>query len=431
MKEVIRRIGARREAIAWTLVGILAVSLIASLTFGDNDDSSLAATGGPVLSNSTTSNNAPLGSENSTSSSVASSAGSGPTTSAPTATAATGGSSTAVPTGPLRTVGPGQMYSTLQQALDAAQPGDVVELTTTGAHKGPAKSVRSGTPDRPITVTAVAGARLDCGSPKEGEVARCFELNHSYFRFQKFAITGGSSNLYLVGVTAGSYVHDVKILQSVFRGAQGTGECIRVKYQAFNVEIAGNDIADCGIGKCCKDSKNGEAVYIGTAPEQLAEKNPTSEPDRTHDIWVHHNVMRPYNECVDIKEASYNNLIEYNDCSGQRDPDSAGMGSRGGRVGEGNTFRFNLVEKTTGACARFGGDEDPDGTGNSFYGNRCRDISGEWGVAQQRSPQHYVCGNTFEGSRPEEGLSRDKKVDPTAGCAAEVPRNTTGLIGAG
>jgi hypothetical protein len=203
-----------------------------------------------------------------------------------------------------------------------------------------------------------------------------------------------------------------------------------VKYQAFNIEIARNDIADCGAGKYgVGGSKNGEGVYIGTAPEQLSSYNPSSEPDRTHGVWVHHNVIHPYNECVDIKEAAHDNMVEYNTCGGQRDTESGAFDSRGGRVGEGNVFRFNLVESAQGACVRFGGDSDPDGTGNAFYGNVCRNIGG-YGVKQMRTPQGPVCANRFEEPLPGDGLSKDSSVDPRAACPAGVP-SSAGAAGAG
>lgn len=41
------------------------------------------------------------------------------------------------------------------------------------------------------------------------------------------------------------------------------------------------------------------------------------------------------NECVDIKEGSSFNVVEYNDCSDQRDPKSGCYDSRGDE----NTFR--------------------------------------------------------------------------------------------
>ena len=329
-------------------------------------------------------------------------------------------------------VAPGSAVPTLQSALDSARPGQTIVLASPGAHAGIAKTTTSGTTDEPITITAVDGAYLECPSPNKGEVARCLQINHPSYRIDFFSIIGGSSNLYMVGDEPGLFIHDIKVTNSVFQGAPegGTGECIRLKYQAYDVEIANNDISGCGIGKCCDSSKNGEGIYIGTAPEQLEEKNPSPETDRTHDIWIHHNTIRSLNECVEGKEGTHDLLIEYNSCSGQLDEESAAFGSRGGRVGEGNVFRFNLVESAEGACVRFGGDEEPDGSGNHFYGNICGDINGEYGVKQQVEPQGLVCDNTFVGGQPNNRLSRSKDIDPTAGCPTGTPR-LNGEAGAG
>jgi hypothetical protein len=272
----------------------------------------------------------------------------------------------------------------------------------------------SGASGQPITITASPGAWLDCGAPASGQIARCLAVADSYYVIDGFAVTGGSSNLYIQGDVAGEHVHHIVVRNSSFRGLSGTGECIRVKYQASSVEIANNVIADCGLGKCCEDSKNGEAVYIGTAPEQLAEKNPSPETDHTRDVWVHHNEMHPYNECVDIKEGAFGNIVEHNTCGGQRDDDSGAFGSRGGTPGAGNVFRYNTIEDAAGACVRFGGDDEPEGTGNDFYGNVCRNIAG-YGVKAMRLPQGLVCGNTFE-SEPGEGFSNEDSIDPTAPC---------------
>jgi hypothetical protein len=350
-----------------------------------------------------------------------------PTVSAPTATAPTVTLPAEVDepergvNGLTLLVGADQPFATLQDALAEAEPGATIVLTQPGPHEGPAITEVPGEPGAPITITAEDGAWLECGTPDEAEIARCLQVSHAYYRIERFSIQGGSSNLYLVGLEAGDHVHDVTILDSRFRGAPegGTGECIRVKYQAYAIEIAGNDIAGCGLGKCCGDSKNGEGVYVGTAPEQL-EKNPTDEPDATNDVWIHHNRIDSLAECVDMKEATHGILVEYNHCTGQQDSDSGGFGSRGGRVGAGNTIRFNRVQGAQGACVRFGGDVDPDGTGNNFYGNVCEDIDGEHGVKQMRDPQGLVCDNLFLGRQPDE-LSRDDQVDPTAPCPAGTP----------
>jgi hypothetical protein len=420
----------RRQRVAVGSVAVVAAVVIATLALtAGGDDSDVL--GRPEAESAPNSTAQPTTTESTSSTSSTSTTTTSTTATTPTSATVTATTRPAAPaptaqpdsTAPPATSSPGPVpagtildvpsqYPTLQAALDAAGPGTTVRLATAGEHAGPAISRRDGAAGAPIVITGVPGARLSC----PGGQHRCLELSHSWYQIDGLNIQGGTSNLYLVGPSAGAYVHDVKIVNSTFRGRSGTGECIRVKYQAFNVEIANNDIADCGLGKCCSSSKNGEGIYIGTAPEQLVEKNPSPERDRTHDVWIHHNVIHPYNECVDIKEASFAVLVEHNTCGGQRDPESGAFGSRGGQPGEGNTFRFNTIENALGACIRFGGDADPDGTGNAFHDNVCRDISGEWGVKQMRTPQGLICGNRFEGSLPSEGLSREEDVDPTAPC---------------
>ena len=63
------------------------------------------------------------------------------------------------------------------------------------------------------------------------------------------------------------------------------------------------------------------------------------------------------NECVDIKEGATANVVEHNDCTGQKDPESAGFDSRG----SGNVFRFNASYANLGAGVRLGGDSEADG----------------------------------------------------------------------
>lgn len=62
--------------------------------------------------------------------------------------------------------------------------------------------------------------------------------------------------------------------------------------------------------------------------------------DETAHNVVRGNTLTPYgNECVDIKEGSYNNLVENNVCQEQYDDDSGCYGSRG----DNNVFRCALT----------------------------------------------------------------------------------------
>ena len=138
------------------------------------------------------------------------------------------------------------------------------------------------------------------------------------------------------------------------------------------------------------DGKNGEAIYIGTAPEQLY-RNPTTDPDASNSNWIHHNLFDTQgNECVDIKEFSEHNIIEYNHCTGQRDSDAAGMASRGNY----NIFRFNTIWGNAGAGIRLGGDTPDQGIHNTILFNTLLN-NAFTGLKIMASPQSSVCGNTI------------------------------------
>ena len=195
------------------------------------------------------------------------------------------------------------------------------------------------------------------------------------------------------------------------------GECVRLRYFAQNNEIAYNSINRCGIVdfKFKGGGKNGEGIYIGTAPEQLKDgKNPTSDIDESNNNLIHHNTINTQgNECVDIKEGSSGNIVEYNNCTGQKDKESAGLDSRGSK----NIFRYNEVYGNLGAGVRLGGDEDNDGINNDVYENTIKNnVSG--GIKFQRAPQGKICGNKMEGNTGGDAVgSEGEDFKPTQSCA--------------
>ncbi len=190
-------------------------------------------------------------------------------------------------------------------------------------------------------------------------------------------------------VTAGSPTRKNRILLMHIGNLRG--ECVRIKDLAEDVLISGNTIVECG-----KDDfvfggggKNGEGIYIGTAPEQIAGKNTHQQPDVTRRVIVRGNtILTNGNECVDIKEAARENLIERNRCSGQRDPNSGGFDARG----DANIFRDNVIQNVAGAGIRFGGDTERDGVDNIATGNTII-RPGRGGIRYQRTPQGRQCGN--------------------------------------
>ena len=319
-------------------------------------------------------------------------------------------------------------FKSIQKAIDLAQPGDIVSLAS-GIYMQDVLSRRAGTVTAPITISGPSDAIV-----KGGGRARIFEINHDFITLEGFTVDGlaGNSNsadgyrdklLYVLGKTPYDGVEGLRVLRMAFRNAGG--ECLRLRYFAQRNEIANSIFQGCGVHdfRFGAGGTNGEAVYIGTAPEQLGDgKNPTIDPDQSSANWVHDNTFDTQgNECVDIKEASSANLVERNTCTGQRDPESGGFDARG----SGNIFRLNQSYGNAGAGVRLGGDSTTDGTGNDVYDNAIYD-NGAGGIKVQQQPQGRVCGNTMSGNAGGDTVgSYRSQINPTAACQTVPPATST------
>ncbi|CAM9959372.1 unnamed protein product, partial [Hapterophycus canaliculatus] len=194
----------------------------------------------------------------------------------------------------------------------------------------------------------------------------------------------------------GTVIEDMKI--------QNCGmECIRMRNWVTNSVIKDNDIEDCGIYdfRFQFDGKIGEAIYIGTSSNQarfdLRRDSSmaawTDGADGCNYNLVTNNKLVPRgNECVDIKEGATMNVVEYNDCSDQRDAESGCFDSRGNE----NVFRFNTAEICLGAGVRLGGHEIDGfeyGVDNHVYENDFEKTE-EYSIKSRRHPQGVICGNS-------------------------------------
>jgi len=310
-------------------------------------------------------------------------------------------------------------FRTIQKAVDLAQPGGKISLSP-GVYMQDVVTRRDGQKDNPIIITGPANAVI-----KGGGEDHVFEINHNYITLDGFTIDGlfgpedsikgyRTKLLYAQGKGKRAGVTGLKVLKMTLKNSGG--ECIRLRYFAQNNEIAGNTIQNCGIEDYRFDAggKNGEGVYIGTAPEQLKDgKNPTSDPDQSNGNWIHdNNIDTQGNECVDIKESSSDNLVENNKCTGQLDPESGGMDSRG----SGNTFQNNQISKSVGAGIRLGGDFVTDGINNNVLFNEIYDNQ-NGGIKFQRIPQGKICGNNMSGNNDGNSVgSFGEFFDPTSVC---------------
>lgn len=278
---------------------------------------------------------------------------------------------------------PGQ---SIQAALSAAQPGATI-LVKPGTYTEKLVTVRSGTATAPITLWGEPGAVLAGGGD-----GRLMEIKHDYYRIGEFELKDADVLLWMQEAD-----HNT-ITKNFFHHAKG--ECIRAKYQSSHNMFSNNRIENCGREDFADPStgsgltgKNGEGIYLGTAPEQL-DKNPTGEIDQTSYNSIQHNVFKTNgNECVDIKEGSSYNVVEFNDCTGQKDPESGGFDARGNK----NMFRYNKSYGNAGAGIRLGGDGQSDGINNVAYGNELTGNAG-YAIKVMRSPQGKICGNTVVGN---------------------------------
>lgn len=303
----------------------------------------------------------------------------------------------------------------IQQALDAAGPGSTV-------HLAPGRYLQdfvSRSPD--VTLTGPSSAVVQ----GTGEGRAIGEIQHDRFRLTGFTIDGlvGDATepagyrkklLYVMSVTPGDGVDGLRIERMTFRNAGE--ECVRLRYLVTDAEVAHNQITGCGVWdfRFGDGGKVGEGIYLGTAPEQQGMHGaPDARADVSRDNWIHHNrIDTQGNECVDIKENSTANLVEHNDCTGQRDPLSAGLDARG----SGNTFRANRSYDNLGAGVRVGGDTPTDGTGNNIEGNTLLS-NAAGGIKFEATPQGRVCGNTLSGNTGGDATGTFKdEFEPSRPC---------------
>jgi hypothetical protein len=292
---------------------------------------------------------------------------------------------------------PGTTFTDLQAAIYAAQPGDTVQVS--GVQTGEFETVRSGTPGAPITLAGQPGATLRGPAVNEGRV---LSIEHDWIVVTGLRITRGDKGIWV------QQARNVTITGNTVRDTGG--ECVRMKYLAQRNEIAGNRIGPCGLVNfdLGASRKNGEGVYVGTAPEQLS-RNPTDDADASSQNWVHDNVITTRAECVDLKEGAELNVVERNRCSGGRDPDGSGLDARGNR----NLFRYNVVSDVAGKGVRLGGDTRTQGLDNEVVGNTLIRTGGH-AVGAMRLPQKRICGNTV--GRNQAGQSNVKTLLPATPC---------------
>lgn len=336
----------------------------------------------------------------------------------------------------------------IQDALKEAQPGDTITLGD-GEYPQDFKSVRSGTPEKRITITGSREAVV-----KGKSASRMIEINHSYITLDGFTVSGKQNDgkksedyvdkcVYILGTNPPEAVREDGMeyessldgmVVSNLRIADCGGECLRLRSFITNAEVVGNKIEGCGRHDFMFPSStvNGEAIYIGTSSNQWDDgKNSKPGPDLTKFIWVHENEIDSQgNECVDVKEGTTDVLVEYNVCSDQRDPNSAGLDSRTDDI----IFRYNEVVDCAGAGVRIGGhtiDGHVYGVNNEVYGNVFSDTEYS-SVKIETGKDHSMCDNECKGGCSSRGSLGDEFPDLEGSCKSlrDIGWITSGKVSA-
>lgn len=331
--------------------------------------------------------------------------------------------------------------TSIQSAIEDAQPGDTVFLAD-GEYDQDFKSTRDGLPQKRITI---AGSRQ--AIVKGESKSRIVEINHSYITLDGFTITGMKNDgtktedyvdkcLYIIGtnpvevVREGGLEYESSLDSMVVSNMHITecgGECLRLRSFITNAEVVGNKIDGCGRHDFMFPSStlNGEAIYIGTSSNQWDDgKNAQLGPDLSRFIWVHENEIHSQgNECIDVKEGTTDVLVEYNICSDQRDPNSAGLDSRSDDI----IFRYNEVVNCAGAGVRIGGHTIGDrtyGYNNEVYGNLFSDTDFS-SVKVETGKDHNMCENECKGGCSSKGTESDDFRDIEGTCKSTRHINWT------
>ncbi len=277
---------------------------------------------------------------------------------------------------------------TLAAGLKRAGDGDTV-LLAPGEYRGKVRTQAAG-----VTISGPAEAIV-----RGPEGSRAIEVLHDRTVIRGVTIEQADIGVWLFGV------RDCRLEDLTLRDIGGEG--VRIKNgSCHNVvrrcrfERMGRTGFDVERGR-----KNGEGVYIGTAPEQRSKNNPPDQPDRcTGNVVEDCEFRTEAAEAVDIKEDSEGNTVRR--CRGidSRDPQGAIFGSRGDR----NRFEACIAEQGMGHGFRFGGDTVAKGefgqAEEQTYGREnvmrnCRATgNASWGAAPMVQPQEIDGSNVFEGN---------------------------------
>jgi len=286
---------------------------------------------------------------------------------------------------------PANSFATFEHAIPLLEPGDTLYILP-GVYQQAINTVKPGKPGYPIRITGP-----DIALVRGGKDYRVATIQHSYVELSGFTLDSRRGDglqqkdyrdkLLEISSGANDTISGIKIRNMTLRNA--FGECLRVKNSVIHTEISGNDISYCGLrdSRFGRGKDNAEAIYIGTAPEQL-QKN---SKDLTAHIWIHNNrILSQISECIDVKEGVRFSRVERNFCQNAWQVNSGGINVRGSD----NQIINNVVVGGKGVGIRIGGDTPKNALNNVIANNQL--IKNQQGALKLMNWPQSVCGNFMQ-----------------------------------
>lgn len=251
----------------------------------------------------------------------------------------------------------------IQAGIDQAGPGETVYVHPGEYHEN-VRIRAGGEPDAPLTLTGPADAVL---KPRRDNDFETVGVGASHVHITGLTLSGlhdtdepetaqsyHRSHLVLLNTAPEEvgYIEDLVI--SPHRIGYAGGALINSK-RIKDSDIGGfKVIGPAGAGWLFSERRGhyGEIVYLGTSPDNIAERGTFDEYDHTRNVRVHHidnSEGHPHSELVDCKEGTRNITVEYcTDAGGVQSGDSyqSQAVNLGGR---GCTVRWNVVRNATGS----------------------------------------------------------------------------------
>lgn len=189
----------------------------------------------------------------------------------------------------------------LQAALDAAQPGDVIQIAP-GSYVGNFVITPSGTADDPITLCGSVDSVLDGGDVEGGYVVHLNGASH--WRLVGFTVTNGQKGVMADG-TVGSVIQGLTVTRI-------GDEAIHLRRFSTDNLVSGNVVSVTGLRR----EKFGEGIYIGTAESNWAEITGGMPDASDRNVVEGNTISETTAEAIDIKEGTTGGIVRGNTFDG-------------------------------------------------------------------------------------------------------------------